>query len=317
MRWLTPLGWIDALHPLTGSQPLALLPLVALVGALAAATVRLAAVRDLDGGVLPDRDSAPARTALLGNPTGLAVRLVRGVALGWIGAAAALSFVMGLVAKAAAKSISDTPSLRDILRRLGGGNGSGAEFYLGFAFLTVATIVALLAASQAHNVREEESEGRVENLLVRSVARVPWLAGRLGIALGLIVVTGVVSGFAAWAGAVVEQSHVSLGRLLEAGVNVLPPAVLVLGVGAFVFGVAPRLVTPVAYGLVAWSFLVELVGATVKVTNLLLDTSLFHHMKPVPAADADWTSAAVMVGIGVVAAIAGAVAFTRRDLAGA
>jgi ABC-2 type transport system permease protein len=317
VRWVTPLGWIDALHPLTGTQLWPLVPLVALIAALAIATVRLAGARDVGAGVLPDRDTAKARTALLGGPTGLAVRLVRGVAVGWIAASAALAFVMGLVAKAAAKSISDTPSLRQILERLGGGRSSGAEFYLGFAFLTVATIVGLLAASQIHNVREEESEGRLENLLVRAVARVPWLAGRLGVALGLLVATGVLSGLAAWAGAAVEQTNVSLGRLLEGGVNVLPPAVLVLGIGTLAFGIAPRVVTVVAYGLVAWSFLVELVGATVKSNHWFLDTSLFHHMKPVPAANPDWTSACVMAGIGIVAAALGAAAFSRRDLAGA
>ena len=237
------------------------------------------------------------------------MRLVRGVAVGWIGASAALALVMGLVARAASKSIEGSSSIKQILERLGGGNASGAESYLGFAFLTVATVVALLAASQAHSTREEEAEGRLDNLLVRAVARGRWLAGRVGVALVLIVATGVVSGFAAWVGAAVDGSDVSLGRLLEAGVNVLPPAVFVLGAGVLAFGLLPRLVNVVVYGIVAWSFLVELVGASVKTNHWLLDTSLFQHMKPVPAAAADWTSAAVMVAIGVMAAVAGGMAF--------
>ena len=178
-------------------------------------------------------------------------------------------------------------------------------------------MVALLAASQAHSTREEEADGRLDNLLVRAVARGRWLAGRVGVALVLIVATGVVSGFAAWLGAAVDGSDVSLGRLLEAGVNVLPPAVFVLGAGVLAFGLLPRLVNVVVYGIVAWSFLVELVGTSVKTNHWVLDTSLFHHMKPVPAAAADWSSAAVMVAIGVVAAIVGGMAFTRRDLSSA
>ena len=238
------------------------------------------------------------------------MRLVRGVAVGWIGASVALALIMGLVARAASKSIEGSSSLKQILERLGGGNLGGAESYLGFAFLTVATVVALLAASQAHSIREEEADGRLDNLLVRAVARNRWLAGRAGVALVLVVTTGVVSGFAAWVGAAVEGSDVSLGRLLEAGVNVLPPAVVVLGVGVLAFGVLPRLVNVAVYGIVAWSFLVELVGASVKTSHWLLDTSLFHHMKPVPAAAADWTSASVMVAIGVASAVVGAFAFS-------
>jgi len=98
---------------------------------------------------------------------------------------------------------------------------------------------------------------------------------------------------------------------------VLPPAVLVLGAGVLAFGIAPRLVTHVVYGLVAWSFLVVLVGATVDTSHWLLDTSLFHHMKPVPAVGVDWTSAIVMVAIGVAAAAVGAAVFVKRDLTSA
>ena len=234
-----------------------------------------------------------------------------------IGATAAVAFVMGLVANAASKSISDSPSVQRILERLGGGNRGGAESYLGFAFLTVATVVALLAASQSHGIREEEAEGRLDNLLVRAVTRLRWLAGRVGVALGLFVVTAVAAGVAAWLGAAIEQSGVSLGRLLEAGLNVLPPAVLVLGAGVLAFGIAPRVVTIVVYGLVAWSFLVVLVGATVDTSHWLLDTSLFHHMKPVPAVGVDWTSAIVMVAIGVAAAAVGGAVFVKRDLTSA
>jgi len=316
LRWLSPLGWVDELHPLTGSSVLPLVPLAVTIAVLVAASLRLARARDLGAGALRDRDTARARTALLNGPTGLAVRLTRGVAFGWIAAIGSLALVLGLVAKAAAKSIEQSSNVRDILERLGGRNG-GAEAYLGFSFLIVALLVALVAAAQVGATREEEADGRLDNLLVQPVRRTHWLAGRLAVSTALIFACGVSAGLCAWVGAATQDSGVPIGRMLEAGINVVPPALLVLGVGTLMHGVRPRSATMVAYGLVAWSFLVELVGALVKGNHLLLDTSIFHHMRPVPAADPNWTANAVLAVLAVAAAVVGVAVFGRRDLAAA
>ena len=133
----------------------------------------------------------------------------------------------------------------------------------------------------------------------------------------LIVASGVIAGVAAWVGAATQDSGVGFGSMVEAGLNVVPAGVFVLGIGVLALGVWPRAVNIAVYGIVAWSFLVELVGASINASHWLLDTSVLHHIKPAPAADPDWVSAAVVAGIGIVCAVAGAIAFTRRDIANA
>ena len=49
--------------------------------------------------------------------------------------------------------------------------------------------------------------------------------------------------------------------------------------------------------------------------RLLLDTSIFTHVGPVPAADLDWVAMGTLTVLGLLTAIAGTVAFARRDLA--
>lgn len=66
-----------------------------------------------------------------------------------------------------------------------------------------------------------------------------------------------------------------------------------------------RRVTAVAYGLLSWFLLVELIGVSGKVGRFLLDTSLFHQMAAVPASPANWTAGAGMGAVGVVAAAGG------------
>ena len=84
LTWASPNGWIDKLHPLTGSAfgPWALI--AGFVIAVTAGRSTSRRRRDLGAAVLPSRDTADARTALLGSPIGLAVRLSRGtmIALG-------------------------------------------------------------------------------------------------------------------------------------------------------------------------------------------------------------------------------------------
>ncbi len=244
----------------------------------------------------------------MGDSLGLSVRLARNVAISWAIGLAAYGLIAGLVAKSAGE-IS-----RSTLERFGGAHG-GALGYLGVSFIVVAALIAMAAAAEVTATRDEEGEGHLDNLLVRSVARLPWLAGRFAVATAMLVMLGVVVGVFSWAGAVTQQSSISLPRILIAGVAVVPAAVFVLGLGTLAHGVVPRYAATLAYGIVAWSFLVQLIGSAINANGWLLDLSVFHHLAPTPASDPNWTSAATLAAIGIAAAALGAIAFARRDLA--
>jgi len=313
LRWASPLGWVEELHPLIGTRPAALVPITALVLASISAALVIAARRDLGASVLSAHDTAPAHTRMLNGPEGLAVRLTRSVALGWIAAIAALGLVMGLVAQSAAKAISGSKAIERAIARLGG-NHSGAQSYLGFAFLIVAALVAFAAAGQIAAARSDEADGYLDNLLVRPVARTTWLAGQLGLSATILIVASCIAGIAAWVGAATQHSNVALGTLVQAGVNVAAPAILVLGVGALVYGIAPRFVTPVTYGLVAWSFIIEIIGSSIKANHWILDTAVLSHITPAPAANPNWTAVAWLTALGLIGAAIGTIGFNRRDL---
>jgi ABC-2 type transport system permease protein len=123
-------------------------------------------------------------------------------------------------------------------------------------------------------------------------------------------------GLFTWAGAAVTGAGLSLATLLAGGLNVVPAGVFVLGAGTLVYGLAPRFALTAAYAIVAWSFLVEIIGAGIGASRWLLDLSVLHHIARAPAVPVGWGSAAALTAIGISAAIAGAAAFTRRDLAG-
>jgi ABC-2 type transport system permease protein len=117
LRWASPLEWADELQPLTGSCPLLLLPIVGLTVVMAAAAVILAGRRDLGASMLPASDTAAPRTRLLTGPFGLACRLARRGALGWL-AGLAGGLILGLTAKGTETVFSSQSG--GVIARLGG-----------------------------------------------------------------------------------------------------------------------------------------------------------------------------------------------------
>jgi ABC-2 type transport system permease protein len=314
LAWATPLGWVEELRPLTSPQPLALLPIIVFTALVAAVAVRLAARRDLGASTIPDRAHAVARLRLLSGHVGLTVRLVRPTVVAWIFAVAATGFVTGLVAKAGGGTISGS-SVQTVFSRLGAA-GTGTKAYLGVSFLMLAVLAAFVAAGQVTAAREEEAEGRLDHILVRPVSRLSWISGRLGVAVVIVVAAGVVAGVATWLGTSSQGAGPSLATLVAAGLNVVPPALCLLGIGALTFGVWPRATSAVIYAVVGWSLLVEVVGGIGALSHWVLDTSLFHQMAAAPAADPNLATAAVLIGIGLGSALVGVLRFRVRDVQG-
>jgi ABC-2 type transport system permease protein len=313
LHWVTPLGWVDELRPLTGSRPLLLVPIVATIAVLVAVTIILAGRRDLGASLLPAHDRAAPKTRFLNGPLGLAYRLGSRTALGWIAGIATGGLVLGLSTKSAEDIWANSSG--GVIQRLGGASGGAA--YLGVLFLLVALLVTMAAAGQVAATREEEAKGHLDHLLARPVARLPWLAGRVAVSAAALAAAGVVAGLSIWVSAASIGADVSLWSLLAAGLNVVPAGIFVLGIGTLAHALAPRFASAVAYGLVAWSFLLEIVGAGLGLNRWVLDLSILHHIARAPAADPRWGSAAILVALGLAAAAAGAAAFARRDLKGA
>jgi ABC-2 type transport system permease protein len=311
LLWATPFGWTELMRPFTVNDPWPLLPALVTTVGLACVAAILAGRRDVGDGLLASADVSPVRRFGLGSVTGLSVRLERGVLAGWCLGAVAAALLMGIIAKLTTASIPS--SVRDTLDKFGV-RGSFADQYLGVAFLLVATVVALLPASQVAAANEEEASGRLVHVLAGAERRSRWFVGRLALTALAIVVAAGAAGVAAWIGARTQGVDVSLGSMLGAGLNVVPTALLVLGIGAVVLAVAPRAAAPVVYGVVIWSLVIDLAGSFAGSLTWLSRLSLFHYMALAPAttpvpATLGWTMA-IAAGLGALATWL----FDRRDL---
>jgi ABC-2 type transport system permease protein len=129
-----------------------------------------------------------------------------------------------------------------------------------------------------------------------------------------VVAAGFLAGLGAWLGAESQGVTLRLTTMLGAGLNVVPTALVALGVGAVALSVAPRAAAVVVYGIVTWSLLVDLLGSMVASLEWLDRTSLFHYMALAPAQDSDPVNLAVTTTVALALCVAATLLFARRDL---
>ena len=177
--------------------------------------------------------------------------------------------------------------------------------------------VSLFACAQIPSAaRHEESEERLETLLTQPVGRVSWLSGRLALAACAAVAISFVAGLLTWVGAVSQGAGISLAQALDAAANCLPIALLSLKIAVLLYAIVPRASAGISYGLVAVAFLLDLVGSLLGAPRWLAELTPFEHVGLVPAQPFRATAAAVMVAIGLLAALVAPAVFRQRDLIG-
>jgi polyether ionophore transport system permease protein len=319
LRWLTPLGWIEQLRPLTGDRLLPLLPLVGWTVALIALAAWIAGRRDTGAALLRHSDERAPRHVLLGSPGTFAIRESLGGVIGWSLGLGLTAFVYGFLTKAVANLARDSAGLRKHVESSVGARVDilSAKGYLAVVFVFLAIALALYGASHATAAREEEASGRLETLLARPVGRRRWLVERMLAALACCAIIATLMALAAWAGAAVHGGDVTLGAMLRASLNALPVVVLFLGVAFLGLAFVPRHTGAVAFGAVGGAYLWEQVGALVRAPGWTLAPSPFHWLALVPAKPFDVVASVALLGIGVAAAAVAVARFRARDLVSA
>ena len=309
--WATPFGWTELMAPFTENDLRPLLPAALCVTVLALAAVNLAARRDVGDGLLSSRDVAPIRPFGLRSPEGLAARLSIPVLVAWCAGATLTGLVLGIIAKITATSV---PSMTDMLGRFGV-EGAFVNQYLGVAFLLVASVVALLPAGQIGAACDEEVSGRLVHLLVSPTTRRRWFVGHVTITAIAVVAAGLLAGVGTWVGAVSQGVDLDPASTIGAGLNVVPTALVALGIGAVGLSIAPRAASRAVYAVIIWSLLIDLLASMVSSLTWLGHLSLFHYLALAPAQPVELRTIAATLGVALALCALATVRFTRRDIA--
>ena len=177
VRWLTPFGWIEEVHAMTGDRPVALLPLVGFTVLVTALALALAARRDEGASLLRHSDARAPRRALLTSPLAFGFRQSGGGFVAWAVGLAATGVMFGALADAVAELARKSDSIQQHVEATTRARVdlTNAEGYLALIFALLAVVLALYAATHATAAREEESTGRLDTVLSHaSTAAAGW-----------------------------------------------------------------------------------------------------------------------------------------------
>lgn len=311
LSWLSPLGWGQQFRPYAGNRWWVLLITVGFAVVAAAAAHLMAARRDLNAGLLPDRPG-PA-TGTLSGVFGLAWRLQRGSLLGWTIGFAVYGVLVGSVAGSIGDMLSSQQAA-ELFRKLGGDNAlTDSVFAAMFGFLgVIASAYGLQAAMRLHS---EETELRAESLLATSVTRGRWAASHVVIALAGIAVLLLSAGLAAGTVHAAQTGDLSVvGKVLAGALVQIPAAWVLVGIVVAAYGLAPRLVVLGWSALVVFLLLGEL-GPMFGFDQWLMDFSPWAHLPKVPGSAVTATPLLWLTAIAVAGLAAGMVGLRRRDIA--
>jgi ABC-2 type transport system permease protein len=309
LRWVTPLGWVEELHPPSTPSPVAVAAIAVGCIVLIAAALRMLAVRDIGLGLLAHNDSRKPRPLLLGAPWQAALRDDLPQLGMWLAGSLFYTLLLGSLTKTLLDLVKSNSAFAKLFSR-----SFGVNALMAASFSIIQVIVTLLVVTMVVGARGEEASGRLELLVAEPLSRIGWLLSRAALAAGAALALALVSAVALWFGAVLSGQDLALGSLIEAALNCVPLIALTAGVSVAVFATAPRAVAFV-YAPVAVAYLWDALGTAMKAPAWSLDVSPFHALAAVPAQDFAVLPAAILTVIGLALMVLGVSVFRRRDLA--
>ncbi|TYK43613.1 hypothetical protein [Actinomadura decatromicini] len=316
LRWFTPFGWLDELHPYRDPNWAALAVSLIFPVVLAAVAVVLRTRRDAGGALITEPDHARARLRLLGGPTAFAWRGGRGMLVGWLLGIAGYAFVAGTLIATVIDFAADDPDYRRVLESLGWDAGDVADGFVGAMGVLIGLLIALFTCWRIGAARAEEAAGRLDHVLTRPVTRRRWLGGHVLLTLASALLLASAAAVAMWAGAAATNADVGLADTLAATLAPLPVAALATGLAVLLFGARPRLTVPGSASAAVAAYLIETIGPALDWPRLVLDASPFHHLANVPAEPFRPVPALVMLAAAALLTAAGHLLFEHRDLTG-
>jgi ABC-2 type transport system permease protein len=313
--WLSPMGWGQQMRPFGGDilWPLCLsaAAFVVLIGLASLLATR----RDVGSGILAARRGPAEASPRLRSPLGLAWRLQRGALLAWAAALAGFGLIFGAIVN----EIKDTGgATADWYARMTG----SSEMVDAWGTSTVemaGMVVAVYTVQVLLRMRAEEADGPLEPILATAVSRPRWMLSHLldaGLgALVLLLVFAVSMGVAA--GLALGDVPGQLRALVEAGLVQWPGIMVIGGLVVVLTGLLPRLAGAVSWALVMVAILLgPLFGAaTFQLPLWVQNISPFTHIPKAPAAEITAVPVGGLLAIAAALAVAGLVAFRRRNLA--
>ena len=301
--WLSPLAWAPLTRTLVDERWWPLVIPVLLTGVLTAAGYALSVRRDVGAGLVPPRLGRARAAAWLRSPLALAWRLQRS-AIGWWGLALGM---LGLVWGSLASAMQ--PGMAEDL--LGGDIVNG---YVSLIGVTQVFIVGVMGLQLMGRLRTEEATRRHLPALAGTTSRAAWLGSWLAVTCGgMVLVTALAAAGTALGAAGSVGDPALAGAAFGAMIARVPELLVLVGIAALLYGLAPRW-QGLVWAVLGFGMVVRFFGPSLAWPDAVLALSVFQHVPRMPVEPFDAVPVLVLTVLAAGVVAAGLVAFRRRDV---
>lgn len=315
LHWLlnwTPFGWSQLISPVFNTDRVWILALAAVAIAFGAVGVLLSQ-RDYGESIIHASTTVRSRFFLLRSTWGFALRQNFWVLVGWGLGALLLIGMIAALAHTAEGALRASGSLTKAVNKLGGANNLEVAF-MSAGVLFMVMVLLVMSITLMIQIRHDEAKQYLDNILVAPVKRTTWLAQRLLLANGVLLVISMLGGLLLLTIASIEHVSLDPTKVLTTSVCLVGSVAFLLGVGAMLFGLLPRLASIVMYAVIFWSFLITLLASAAHLSKWMLHSSVFYYTNFNLSHSPDWTTFGWFMVLAVVCSAMGIWAFNRRDI---
>lgn len=312
LSWLSPIGWAQRTYVYVDDRWWPLLLSLAAAAALAATGYRLSALRDVGAGLRATRLGPPRASGTVLHPIGFALRLHRGLLIGFAAGLLVMGAMYGSILGDAEEMFEDIDVVQDALAEIGG--SSVAESFASMVLIPLSVVAAVYVVMATLRPRAEESGGRAEALLSTGLSRPRWLGSHLAVALAGGAVVMLVAGLSLGATAASSTGDGALlPRLLGASLAYAPALWFTAGLTVLLVGWVPR-AAAVAWVMPLVVFVIGYLGTVLRFPQWLMNLNPFGHVPRLPAAEMTWVPLIVLTVLAAGLCYLGLLGFRRRDL---
>ena len=311
---ISPLGLILRAEAFAGNYWWPVFASLAIAAPITFLAYRLNLTRDIDQGLLPDKQGKAEGGKLLKTPFGLTLKLSKtGLIVGVI-TIFSIGASYGTVMSDIDGFIAANEFYRQLILWM-----DGISMPLLFAGMInfVATMIALIPMLMyVLRARSEEREIRAELVLATPVSRVKYLAGYAIIAFVSSIILQMLTAFGLWmtaASVLPNPEEFPLGTVMMANLIYLPALWVMIGFTLFLIGVLPKATGMIwaVYGVV---FLLGMFGRMDIFPAWIQNITPFGYIPQYPMESIGWASMAVLTLVAAGLAAIGFIGFKRRDV---
>ena len=314
LKNVSPFGWTDLLNPVLDPDVWWLVPTLFFAFVAIPLALFFAWRRDLGESILPQSEHVRSHFYLLGSDFSFSIRQNIWPFVWWTIGTVAYAGLLSSIAKVAADALSSSPAVVKVIGSLGGNHDSLVIAFLGFGGVFTALILLVMSAVAIGSIRGQEAKLYLDNILVQPIHRSAWLIKRIVILLAMAFLISLITGYVIWQIASVQNISLNLGIVLQNSISLVGSTVLLVGAGIVIYGFVPRLAVIIMYVAIVWAFVSDILKALFSLGDTIDKTSLLHYATFTPDKSPDWSTFAWLVGIGIILAAIGIVAFTKRDI---